>query len=176
MNEHNSNMDFTEVIKMAQTLSQNQEKITPPEVPPIDKIVNNQDLRIMKATLPYFDYPYQKNFAMLIKLLEFRKTMDVFRPSSELHTTFQQKKELNTLGFLSDIRNCCDEPQQKKLNMIISLLNMQTTMENYKNNPKLLQSHGQEPDNIQKEATHDNDGYNQFMKMVNKIIDEKEGD
>ncbi|PKM52228.1 MAG: hypothetical protein CVV02_02360 [Firmicutes bacterium HGW-Firmicutes-7] len=175
MNEHNSNIDFTEMLKMAQTMSKNNDVISTPALSPIDKMINSQDMRIMKATLPYFDYPYQKNFAMLIKLLEFRKTMEVFNSSSTIHTTLQEKKELNKLDFLSDIRNCCDEPHQKKLNMLISILNMQTTLEKYKNNPKLLQSHGEEPIAPEKESS-DDDGYSQFMKMVNKIIDEKDGD
>lgn len=175
MNENNANIDFNEFFKMAQTMSKNNEVITPPALSPIDKVINNQNMRIMKATLPYFDYQQQKNLAMIIKLLEVRKTMEAFSPSSTVHTTLQQRKELNKLDFLNDIRNCCDEPQQKKLNMLISILNMQSTMENYKNNPKLLQSYSQEQTTTPVKETSD-DGYSQFMNMVNKIIDEKDGD
>lgn len=178
MNDQNSNIDFSEVIKMAQTLSKSQDKIVAPSLTPIDQMVNNQQMRIIKAALPYMDYLYQRKLAMFIKFIEFRRTMDVFNPSATIHTTLQEKKSLDKLEFLKDIKNSCDEPQQKKLNMLISLMNMQTTMENMKNNPLLLQDKENQANNYppnQPQKQSSDDKYGDFMNMVNKIIEEKDG-
>lgn len=180
MNDQNSNIDFTEIIKMAQKLSKSQDKVVEPSLAPIDQLVNNQQMRIIKAALPYMDFPQQKKIAMFVKLVEFRKTIDIFDTSAPIHTTLYEKKSMDKLEFLKDIRNSCDEPQQKKLNMLISLLNMQTTMENVKANAPLLQNESyrdtQQPTNININTnTNTNNNYNDFMNMVNKIIDEKDG-
>lgn len=174
MSDQNSNIDFNKVINIAKTLSTTQDNIVIPNLSPIDKTINNQDLRIMKATLPYFDYPQQKKFALLIKLLEFRKTMEIFN-APEIHTAIYEKKELNKLDFLQDIKNSCDEPNQKKLNLLISLINMKTTMDNAKNNQNLMSFAENEQEEKKEEPSANND-YNHFINMVNKIIDEKEGE
>lgn len=174
MNDQNSNIDFSEIIKMAQTLSKSQDNIVPPSIAPIDQVVNNQQMRIIKAALPYMDFPKQKQIAMFVKVMELRKTIDLFDSPDQVHTTLNEKKSMDKLEFLRDIRNSCDEPHQKKLNMLISLLNMQSTMEIMKNNSQLSQQ-DQYHNTSQANPSNANDNYSEFMNMVNKIIDEKDG-
>ncbi len=176
MSDQNANIDFNEVLRFAQNLSKNQDPYTPPTLAPIDKATNNQKMRILKASLPYFDFSQQRSLAMAIKMLEFRKTLEVFNEPTPLHTEFQQKKAVSSLEFLQDIKNSCDEPSQKKLNMLIMLMNMQHTMEAYKTDPKMLSSVPEgtptPSPTTNKEPTKDS--YSEFMNMVNKIIDEKD--
>lgn len=185
MADQNPNIDFSEFLKMAQNMTKNQEPFNPPTLAPIDQAINSQKMRILKASLPYFDYNQQKNLAMTIKLLEFRRTIDVFKESTPIHNDLQQKKSVTPLEFLSDIKNSCDEPHQKKLNMLIMLMNMQNTMENAKNNPKLLnplteplaQGNPIPTTPTPKANTEEtSDSYSDFMNMVNKIIEEKDGE
>lgn len=176
MSENNSNIDFGEVMRFAKSLSQDQDQLITPGYSPMDKLINNQELRIMKAALPYFDYPNQRNFAIFIKLLEFRKTMEVFQPSPPVHSELLTKKKLNRMELLKDIKNSCDEPQQKKINMLIKIMNLQSVMENSKSNSLMLENEEKnEPVFKEQEENHE-DGYSEFMSMVHKIIDEKEGE
>jgi hypothetical protein len=161
---------------MAQTLSKSQEKIVPPTIPPIDQLVNSQQMRMIKAALPYMDFPQQKKVAMFIKLIEFRKTIDIFDSPDQVHTTLHEKKSLDKLEFLKDIRNSCDEPSQKKLNMLISLLNMQSTMDIMKTNALSAQIDPyKNTSQVSNSDSNSSNSYNEFMNMVNKIIDEKDG-
>lgn len=175
MVDQNANIDFSEVFKLAQNISKSQEQFSPPTLAPIDKATNNQQMRILKASLPYFDLHQQKSLAMAIKFLEFRRTMEFFNEPLPIDSPLYHKKELNTMELLTDIKNSCDEPHQKKLNLMIMMMNMQSTMETYKNNAKNLPTvpetkHDVPPSEDKKAAEYD-----QFMNMVNKIIEEKGG-
>lgn len=166
------NKDFYEIIRIMQSMTKNQQSVDPYRFSAMDQLVNNQQLRILKASLPYFDYPLQKNIATLVKLIELKRTFDFYNEPIEIHEAKMPKKEVNKLEILSELRNYCDEPYQKKINSILMLLNLQKTLQENKNNPKLLSSQ----DDTSKNESDNDDQYFQFMNMMNRIIKEKEED
>lgn len=170
MEDANSNLDFTELLKLAQNMMSTQKKADPNRLSELDQLVNNQELRILKATLPYFEVGYQKKIATYLKISELTNAMNLFKNQGEGNETKPLSKEFNKLQLLSDIRDCCDEPQQKKLNSMIMLMNLRQALEDSKNAPKFIPSEKKEPAT----DSSNNDNFNHIMNMMNKIIKEKE--
>lgn len=172
-----SQIDFNEFFKLATNMSNNQESQSSSDST-LDKMTNNEDMRIIKAVLPYFDYTYQKQLSLIIKIMELKNTIDLFEHQEEEYMAELEGKSLDKLNILNDIKNSCSDENKKTLNMIITLLNLQKVTENFRSNPNLLAAENKENpiNNPYPPSPNNNDNYDGFINMINKAINEKAGD
>lgn len=172
-----SQIDFNEFFKLANNMSNNQANRSSSDST-LDRMINNENMRIIKAVLPYFDYTYQKKLSLMIKIMELKNTIDLFEQHEDEYISEIKEKKSDKLNILNDIKISCDEENKKILNMIITLLNLQKVIENYKSNPSLLTTENNEHSTTNSYApnSNNNENYDGFINMINKVIKEKDGD
>ena len=70
----------------------------------IDTLIQDRHLEMIKAAIPYLDNSRQKNMAMLVKFMEFQRTMALFQnPGNDLHMCSEEERE-DPVQMLTAIR------------------------------------------------------------------------
>jgi hypothetical protein len=181
MDNKNSNIDFNEMLKLIKSITKPAPN-TPPPVSSMDKLVNSQEVRVMKAILPYINPESKKNLAFIIKLMEFKKTMDLFSSNNDTVLLELNKEPVSKLDLIKDIRDSVDGKNKNTLNMLYNVMNIKNVLESLNSSQNLLEKEDSRP-NISSEFNekdinttegNDNNNFDGFINMLNKIIDEKE--
>lgn len=179
-NNNNSEMDFTEMIKLVQSMSKPAPD-APPPISPVDKLVNNQELRLMKAALPYLNPGSKKNIAVFVKMLELKKTFELFNYSDEITLSELHKTPTNKLDVIKDFRDFSEGQSRNTLNMLYNIMNLQNVLETFNSGSKSFDNVEEQLNNNFEESnysygksTNSNENFDGFINMLNKIIDEKD--
>lgn len=104
----------------------------------IDDLVSNQEMNVIKASIPYMNQNIQKQMAVIIKFLEFRNTMNVFNSEKVTEIAQLNKPKKNKTEILTAIRNQCTEKNRNTIDILLNVYNIKNLMGNYRNFSKLL--------------------------------------
>jgi hypothetical protein len=168
MDNAENNIDYNELFKLLKNTCGEPPLGKAEKSPYIEKAILSQELRIMKSIIPYLDYAHQKTFSLLVKLIEFKKTIELYDDMDNYLPGKLEKKAYNLIDILTDVKNSCDEENQRKLNLFLNILKMQNLNENfYTKKPQLTNEN-------QPTSTSTSDNYDGFMNLLNKVINEKE--
>lgn len=95
----------------------------------IDQIANRNHLQVIKSVIPYLPPSEQRMIACYIKMLELNNVARFFRHQPcQLQSCATDRAPVHLPDMLNDIRNYCDENEQK---MIDQMTNLITAMEMY---------------------------------------------
>lgn len=96
-----------------------------------DEAIQNQNLQMLKAAIPYINNNSQKSMAFLVKFMELQRTVSLFKDSenSLQMCAAPETEEPRPLQMLSDIREYCSEKDQETIDMFINFVQMFSTYE-----------------------------------------------
>jgi hypothetical protein len=76
---------------------------------PIDQIANQNHLQLVKAALPYIRPQTQKQFSILIKMMELQNILRFYKSNSCcIHACDTSSEQTGMLDMLTNIRNYCE--------------------------------------------------------------------
>ncbi len=97
-----------------------------------DTLIQNNQLRIIKAALPYISLSDQKLLSVYVKVLELRNTISLFqRDEDSLSACSLQKEDGSFLELLQDIRKYCPPDKQEAIDQILNFANMYQMYQTY---------------------------------------------
>lgn len=94
----------------------------------IDSLVHTQEMKMIKAAIPFLDLNIQKSLALIIKILELRNTMQLYNDSNEILTQ-ETKHPDRQRRMLQSIRDECTEPNQNIVDLMLKVMDMQSIMD-----------------------------------------------
>lgn len=91
---------------------------------PIDQVVSNQAMYILKSALPYLNYSLQKQLALFIKISELKNTLQIYDKNN-----FENIKSLNLMSkpkeeMLHTIRSSCSEEYKNIIDIVLNIINV----------------------------------------------------
>ncbi len=92
----------------------------------LDSLVQDRQLQMLKAAVPYINNSNQKTMAFLIKFMELQRTMTLFNsagPSLQM-CAVQEDEEPLPLQMLNALREFCTEKEKETLDMLMSYVQM----------------------------------------------------
>ena len=97
-----------------------------------DSLIQNNQLRILKAALPYIPLSDQRFLSVYVKILELKNTMELFRnDEAALSACSLQKENAGILDLLQDIRKYCPPDRQEAIDQILNFANMYQMYQTY---------------------------------------------
>ena len=92
----------------------------------LDSLIEDRQLQMMKAAIPYMNGPSQKNMAFMIKFMELERTVSVFNssPSSIQMCSVSEDETASPLQLLSALREFCTEREKETIDMLLNYLQM----------------------------------------------------
>lgn len=102
------------------------EQETPKNTTALDSLIQDRQLQMLKAAVPYISNSSQKTIAFLIKFMELERTVSIFNnPEASLKMcSVSESDEPPVLQLLSDLREYCTEKEQETLDMIMNYMQM----------------------------------------------------
>lgn len=96
----------------------------------LDEMVSGENIRIMKAALPYLPPQGQRFLSIMAKMMELENTLTIFRNSSTEDMRICAAPEpVNPMDMLRDIQSQCSESTREKIDQLINLYAMLQVME-----------------------------------------------
>ena len=93
----------------------------------IDTLIQDRHLEMIKAAIPYLDNSRQKNMAMLVKFMEFQRTMALFQnPGNDLNMCSEEERK-DPVQMLTAIREYCTDKEKEMVDNIISFCLLYTS-------------------------------------------------
>ncbi len=97
-----------------------------------DNLIQNNQLRILKAALPYIQLSEQRLLSVYVKILELKNTMELFnKDEGTLSACSLQKENASILDLLQDIRKYCPPDKQDAIDQILNFANMYQMYQTY---------------------------------------------
>lgn len=92
----------------------------------IDDLIQDRQLQMMKAAIPYINSSRQKTMALMVKLMELQRTMSIFdSPQATLQIcSVPENEEPRPLQLLSVLREFCTEKEQETIDMLVNYMQM----------------------------------------------------
>lgn len=85
---------------------------------------------MLKTMLPYMQEAQKKQFAILIKYMELKNTIQVFSQEDKVLSMCSAEEGGNQmLAMLNDLRQFCNSREQETLDMIANMVSMLETYE-----------------------------------------------
>lgn len=89
-----------------------------------DTALQNHQLEIIKAAVPYINASEQKLISVYVKASELADTIHIFqKPGNSVGICSQENKDGSILDMLNDIRAVCTNTEKETINMLINYLN-----------------------------------------------------
>lgn len=91
-----------------------------------DSLIQDRQLQIMKAAIPYINNTNQKTMAFLIKFLELQRTVSIFNnPSASMQIcSVAEEEEPLPVQMLNAVREFCTEKEQETIDMLMNYVQM----------------------------------------------------
>lgn len=90
----------------------------------LDTLIDSRELRILKTAVPYLKTEQQKQFSMIIKLIELQKTAALFhtdrKNSSGLQACAGESEYERTVKMLGAVRELCTPKEQEMIDMFLN--------------------------------------------------------
>lgn len=98
---------------MNQEQEQNVEQMTP-----LDQMIAQDQLQMLKAAIPYASFGLQPSLAILSKLLELQRTIQLFSRPADLSMMSVDAPHVSPLEMLQDISRFAAGPQRDLLSLM----------------------------------------------------------
>ncbi|TCK92862.1 hypothetical protein EDC19_2018 [Natranaerovirga hydrolytica] len=97
----------------------------------IDQVTTNENMKVLKAAIPFFEHNLQKQIAVLVKLLELKNTFSLY--DSEEVKDIQQLNLSNTNKevMLQNIREVCSDCNKNVVDIFLNMMNINKLFTNY---------------------------------------------
>lgn len=97
-----------------------------PKSNPLDDMIQDRQLQMLKTALPYINTSAQKNIAFLIKYMELQRTVSLFNsPQASLQICSGTENDIpSPLQMLEALREFFTEKEQENIDMIINYIQM----------------------------------------------------
>ncbi|MGI6096021.1 MAG: hypothetical protein ACOYBL_11415 [Lachnospiraceae bacterium] len=90
--------------------------------PILDQMVSGENIRIMKAALPYLPPQGQRLLSVMAKIMELENTLTIFHHSSaEDMCICSAPASVNPVDMLKDIQAQCSEATKERIDQIINV-------------------------------------------------------
>lgn len=97
---------------------------------PFDNMTHTREIQMLKTALPYIKGAQKKQFAILIKYMEFQNTMNVFSQEDKVMSMCSvDEADNSTLAMLNDLRQFCTEREKETIDMLTNMFSMLETYE-----------------------------------------------
>lgn len=92
----------------------------------LDTLIQDRQLQMMKAALPYINSSTQKSIAFFIKFMELQRTVSLFNnPENSLQMcSISENEEPRHLQMLNALREFCTEKEQEHIDMLVNYMQM----------------------------------------------------
>lgn len=92
-----------------------------------DDRFNTREIKILKSAIPFFEYRYQKNLAVMIKMIEMQRVMEYYKEKavyiSGIENPSDWRKEL-----MKAVRPHLESEKQNMLDLMLKFMEMQEAM------------------------------------------------
>jgi hypothetical protein len=127
----------------------------------IDEVSNNENMHIIKAAIPFLDYNIQKQLAIMVKFMELRNTINLYKDSDN----FNKVEQLNlhhspNETMLQSVRSVCSEGNKNLVDIILNILNINKLIKNYQT--------------LQTQKKESNDSNKSQLSLPNNVEHKKE--
>lgn len=103
-------------------MEQEEQEYTPTT---FDIETQSRNIQMLKTVIPYLSSARQKNFALLVKFLEFKNVASLFREESpSLSMCSAEDPQERRLQLFHDIRKFCTPAEQDSIDMILTAFQM----------------------------------------------------
>ncbi|MCI8280580.1 MAG: hypothetical protein HFI76_02505 [Lachnospiraceae bacterium] len=91
-----------------------------------DSLVQDRQLQMLKAAIPYINNANQKTMAFLIKFMELQRTVSIFNnPGASMQIcSVSEDEEPLPLQMLNALREFCTEREQETIDMLTNYVQM----------------------------------------------------
>lgn len=103
---------------------------------PLDHLVSDQKMNMIKASLPYLEVGNQKNLAVLIKCMELKKTMALYEGNNINEVSEMNKPKVSKREMLANLRNYCSDRDKQMIDIVLNMQTLRNMMASF-NNPTL---------------------------------------
>ncbi len=93
-------------------------------IPALDQLVQNRQLQMMKAIIPYMEHPTQRFLSIYLKLTELQNTIRLFQHGNNLH--------------MSELNACQNESQENRMLQMMNDLKAYMNPEDRENIENML--------------------------------------
>ena len=92
----------------------------------LDSLVEDRQLQMMKAAIPYINGPTQKTMAFMIKFLELERTVSIFNSSenSLQMCSIPEEETAPQLQLLMALREYCTERERETIDTLLNYMQM----------------------------------------------------
>jgi hypothetical protein len=98
-----------------------------------DAAIQNHQLEIIKAAIPYINTSEQKVISVYVKATELMDTISIFqKPNNSIGICSQENGNGSPLDMLNDIKAVCTNTEKEAINMIVNFLNAFQLYNTYK--------------------------------------------
>lgn len=85
-------------------------------------------LRIFRSLLPFLDFSFQKQFGIMLKLMELQYTMDYYQKEPDPGECDPDPPEQKPYRMLQSVRDACDPDKRSFLDMMLNAMRVQEIM------------------------------------------------
>lgn len=102
------------------------EQETQKNITALDSLIQDRQLQMMKASLPYINNSAQKTMAFFIKFLELERTISIFNSSQATiqMCSLSDEEEPRSLQLLSALREFCTEQEKETIDTLMNYMQM----------------------------------------------------
>lgn len=98
-----------------------------------DAAIQNHQLEIIKAAIPYINTTEQRMISVYVKASELMDTISIFqKPNNSISICSQETGSGSPLDMLNDIKAVCTNTEKETINMIVNFLNAFQLYNTYK--------------------------------------------
>lgn len=100
-----------------------------------DALLQNKQLQIIKAAIPYMQPLTQKPLSVYVKMIELNNTLNLFeKENADLNICSGENAEDNISNMLNDIKCFCDEKEKENIEFILNFFSTIQIYRTYINN------------------------------------------
>ena len=104
---------------------------------PLDSMVSQESIQVLKAAIPYFSGKSQQILSIYAKMMELSNTISIFNhPQPEMTMMSSGSKPVQPVDMLNDIRKYATGPIRDSIDQILFALNTIQLIQMYQDNPE----------------------------------------
>lgn len=109
---------------------------TTPFMTPLDSMVSQDSIQILKAAIPYVSGRSQQVLSIYAKMMELSNTISFFRnPQPEMTMMSSAQEDIQPAEMLNDIRKYTNGPMRDSIDQLLFALNTIQLLQMYQENP-----------------------------------------
>jgi UbiD family decarboxylase len=139
----------------------------------IDTIINNNEMNVVKAAIPYMNLDNQRNMAVLVKFMEFIKTVKLYNNPTINEIPELNKTNITKRDMLYALRSRCSDKHKQIIDIMLNIKNIQsmiTTMNNKSTYQPVDNSVNNNTNNVNESIPSDNLNQDELIKKLKQLM------